>query len=137
MPDRAREIDVPEDARIHLLFERGALLAEAVREVDHQALAGQFGCREHLAPLAGAHRHGLFAQDVAAGREGRQGEGFVEFVGRGDADQIELFILQHLFGAGVAPGDVKFIAYLLQKGLVEVGSCDDLGARVALVSGDV
>ena len=118
-------------------FERHALLGEAVGKIDHQALAGLFGRGEHLAPFGGAHRHRLFAQHVAAGFERRQGQRLVELVGRGDADHIQLFFLQHFLCAGVAPGDVEFVADFFQEGLVEVGGSHDLGARVALVSGNV
>jgi hypothetical protein len=137
VPDAAPEVEVAEHAGVDLGLQALRLRAEAVREVDHESLAGGLGRGHHLAPLGGRHRHRLFAQHMAAGGQRGQRQLLVELVGRADADRIDRFGRQQAGEVGVAALDAELLADLAQAQRIGVGDRDHLDRGVLAPALDV
>lgn len=109
----------------------------SVCEADHEFFACFFGRGDHFVCVFEGGGYWFFAEYVASCVEGCDGVLGVEDVGCADADDVEVFVFEHVFVVGVG-GDFSeplFDFFVAFRG----GFCegDDFGASVFFVSGEV
>jgi hypothetical protein len=120
-------VDVAEDAGIDDFFEFERFIFEALMLGGHQDFLGFVFGGDHFFDELRRGRERLFAQHVAAGVEGVDGDRGVVHVGDADIDHIKRFGFEHLLVRLVAAGfgNAVLIAAAFEGGGGDVADGDD------------
>jgi len=94
---------------------------EAVLEADDQLLPAGGGRVDHLARVAGVHRHRLLDQHVLPRLQRRDRVLGMNAVGRADADRVDIRLLQHAPVVGEEVGDAELLLRPGQRPFADVG----------------